>query len=104
MKLLRACGIDEIDPGDALKLLCEPPIAVFNVDGEFYATQDTCTHGQSSLSDGYLDGDIIECSWHMGKFCVRTGDVVSMPPCEALKTYPVVIKDGAVFVQLESND
>jgi nitrite reductase/ring-hydroxylating ferredoxin subunit len=51
--------------------------AVFNVDGEFFVTDDACTHGPGSLSEGYIEGDIVECNFHNGQFNVRTGEVVS---------------------------
>lgn len=73
-------------------------IALFRVDGEVYATQDTCTHGHASLAEGYLDGDRIECPLHQGTFNVRTGEVTSAPCTQALKTYAVEVRDGVVHV------
>lgn len=71
-------------------------VAVYNVDGEFYATQDDCTHGRASLSDGYLIGDEIECPLHQGMFNVRTG-AVSAPPCAvALRTFRTDVQDAIV--------
>ena len=51
-------------------------LAVFNVGGEFFVTDDLCTHGPGSLSEGYLEDDVIECNFHNGQFNVRTGEVV----------------------------
>jgi nitrite reductase/ring-hydroxylating ferredoxin subunit len=76
-------------------------LAVYNIGGQFYATDDECTHGAASLADGILDGDVIECTLHFGAFDVKTGAVVS-PPCSIpLRTYKVEVRDGQVFADLE---
>jgi p-cumate 2,3-dioxygenase ferredoxin component len=75
-------------------------VAVYHVEGEFFVTADSCTHMQASLGEeGSLEGHVIQCTWHNGKFDIRTGAVVG-PPCPApLRTYPVTLKDGAVYVE-----
>ena len=75
-------------------------LAVFNVDGEFYVIDDTCTHGPGSLSEGYIEGDVVECNFHNGQFNIRTGEVV-LPPCMVpVKTYPAVVEDGKVVIEV----
>ena len=98
---LELCGTAEVAPGTALKVeRAGLELAVFNVDGIFYVTDDHCTHGPGSLSEGYLDGEIIQCNFHQGQFNVRTGEVV-LPPCfEPVKTYPAFVRDGRVIVEL----
>jgi nitrite reductase/ring-hydroxylating ferredoxin subunit len=65
------------------------PIVVYNLAGEFYATDDLCTHEFAFLSDGTIDGDIVECPLHGGKFEIKTGRAAA-PPCSVgLTTYPV---------------
>ena len=93
-----ACAVDALPPGEVLQVPETPPIAVYNVEGEFYATDDTCTHEVSSLADGYVEGDIIECAYHFAKFCIRTGAVKSYPATEPLGTYPCRVVDGTVYV------
>lgn len=99
---MKLCAIGEIAPGEALKVelggLC---LAIFNVDGRFHVTDDACTHGPGSLSEGYLDGEVIECNFHQGCFNVRTGEVVAPPCVVPLKTYGSVIDDDALYVELE---
>jgi nitrite reductase/ring-hydroxylating ferredoxin subunit len=90
--------VDEVHPGVPHRVVVDVPVALYNVEGEIFATADTCTHGQSSLCDGYLDGDVIECAWHMAKFSVRTGKALSLPAVEPLCSYPVRIADGKVFL------
>jgi 3-phenylpropionate/trans-cinnamate dioxygenase ferredoxin component len=98
---IRVCHQDELPPGEAVQVPTTPPVAVFNVAGEFYATDDTCTHEESSLADGYIDGDVVECAFHFAKFCIRTGEVKSPPARSSLKTYPVRVDDtGEVFVSV----
>ena len=96
-----ACGQDDLAPGEGVKVsgVC-PPIAVFNVDGEFFAIDDTCTHSEYSLSDGYLDGDRIECELHFATFSVRTGEALTAPALEPVSTYPVRVEKGQVLVSV----
>ena len=76
------------------------PIAIYNIDGTFYATEDTCTHGMASLAEGALDGDVNECWMHFGAFHVPSGKPVS-PPCTVpIKTFPVTVVEGAVLIEM----
>src|SRR6202161_2983945 len=76
-------------------------LAVFNIGGKFYVTDDECTHASASLADGMLDGDVIECAVHMGAFHVPTGAVKSLPCSIALRTYKVVLQDGDIYADLD---
>lgn len=76
-------------------------IAFYEVEGEFFATDDLCTHGRAFLSDGYLDGHMIECPLHQGLFDVRTGAPCGAPCTEAVRTYPVRVEDGVLHVMVE---
>jgi nitrite reductase/ring-hydroxylating ferredoxin subunit len=75
-------------------------IALYNVDGEIYATDNTCTHAFAMLTDGFLDGDIIECPLHGGCFKVKTGEGQGAPITEDLRTYPVRIVADAIEVNV----
>jgi nitrite reductase/ring-hydroxylating ferredoxin subunit len=96
------CSTDDVSPGNALKVDKDDlSLAVFNVDGTFYVTDDQCTHGPGSLSEGYLEGEIIECNFHNGQFNVRTGEVV-LPPCMVpIKTYKTFVENGRVTIEAE---
>jgi nitrite reductase/ring-hydroxylating ferredoxin subunit len=100
MPWIRACEASALAEGDAIVVDRDPlsPIAVFNVGGEYYATDDTCTHEQYSLADGYVDGDVVECALHMARFNVRTGKALRYPATKDLSTYEVRIDDGVVYV------
>ena len=75
-------------------------IAIYNVDGEIFATDNTCTHAFAMLTDGFLDGDIIECPLHGGCFNVKNGEGQGAPIPENLKTYPVRIVGDDIQVQI----
>jgi nitrite reductase/ring-hydroxylating ferredoxin subunit len=98
---IELCKTDEVVAGQALRVeKNDMVLAVFNVDGEFYATDDACTHGPGSLSEGYIEGDVVECNFHNGAFNIRTGEVV-LPPCMIpIRTYKTVVEDGTVFIEL----
>src|ERR1700692_4003306 len=94
-KRIELCSTDGVAPGAALKVEIEDlALAVFNVGGQFYVTDDTCTHGPGSLSEGYIEDDVVECNFHNGQFNIRTGEVVSPPCMVPIKTYPATVVDG----------
>ena len=76
-------------------------IAVYTVGDAVYATDNLCTHGHARLCDGFLDGHEIECPLHQGKFDVRDGRALCDPVTEAVRSHPVRIEGGRVFVQLD---
>ena len=76
-------------------------LAVFNIDGEFFVTDDACTHGPGSLSEGYIEDDVVECNFHNGQFNIRTGVVVSPPCMIPIKTYPTRVENGKVVIDAE---
>jgi nitrite reductase/ring-hydroxylating ferredoxin subunit len=98
-KRIDLCGTSEVAPGAALKVEIEDlMLAVFNVGGEFFVTDDCCTHGPGSLSEGYIEDDVVECNFHNGQFNIRTGEVVSPPCMIPVKTYAVTVVDGRVTI------
>jgi nitrite reductase/ring-hydroxylating ferredoxin subunit len=102
--VVRVCSKSEVAPGSVKAFAVGAnTLAVYNIDGTFYVTDDECTHAAASLADGMLDGDVIECCMHFGSFHVPTGKVMQ-PPCEvALRTYQVVLKDDDILVDLSHN-
>jgi 3-phenylpropionate/trans-cinnamate dioxygenase ferredoxin subunit len=73
-------------------------ILVANVDGVYYATDDTCTHEDASLSSGSLTGELVKCPLHGSRFSLRTGEPVEDPAEERLRCFPVQVRDGDVLV------
>jgi nitrite reductase/ring-hydroxylating ferredoxin subunit len=78
-------------------------IALYNVAGTFYATDDVCTHAEASLSDGFLDGEEIECPLHQGRFHVPTGRALCFPVTEDVASFPVRIDGDDVLVDVPSS-
>jgi nitrite reductase/ring-hydroxylating ferredoxin subunit len=96
------CKTDAVAAGTAIKVEKEGLIlAVFNLDGEFYVTDDTCTHGPGSLSEGYIEDCVVECNFHNGQFDIKTGEVVAPPCMIPIKTYPTVVEGGVVFIDVD---
>ena len=91
----------EVNEIRQVELDAREPIAIYNLDGEYFATDDTCTHGNASMAEGDIDGSEVYCPFHMGAFDIRTGEA-SVAPCSVpLKTYEVVIEDGYLFILME---
>jgi nitrite reductase/ring-hydroxylating ferredoxin subunit len=94
------CAADDVLEGAAVKVETHGlALAVFNVAGQHYVMDDLCTHGPGSLSEGYIEGDVVECNFHNGQFNIRTGEVVSPPCMVPVKTYPVLVVDGKVTIE-----
>ena len=73
-------------------------IALFRIGDAVYAMEDLCTHEYALLSEGYVEGDVIECPLHQARFHIPSGKVMSPPADEDVKTYPVRIEGGEVLV------
>jgi len=98
---LRLCSTDEVDFDCALQVGAGGlTLAVFNVGGVFYVTDDQCTHGPGLLSEGYIRGHEIECDFHNGRFDLRTGEVTAPPCMIPIRTYKVVVEDDDVFIEV----
>jgi nitrite reductase/ring-hydroxylating ferredoxin subunit len=92
---------DALAPGEVKRVEIDGRgIALFNLGGTFYALNDMCTHMRARLSDGYVEGDIVECPLHFGKFNIRTGKA-SSPPCTIdVRTYTVEREGDSVRIVL----
>ncbi len=103
-ELTKICPTSDIPEGTAKSFeVGNNVIAVYNIGGVFYATDNECTHGAASLADGILEDDVIECTLHFGAFNVKTGAAVSAPCFVPLRTYKVAVRDGQVFVDLDKS-
>jgi len=101
LKKIELCNISDVEIGQAFKVEKEGLVlAVFNVEGEYFVTDDLCTHGPGSLSENYVLDDIVECNFHNGSFNIKTGEVVSAPCTEKLKTYSVQIENNFVCIYI----
>lgn len=94
--------MSEIAPGTFKTVEIEGElIAVFNINGEFYAIQDICTHDGGILTGGIVNGHMIECPRHGAQFDIKTGRVLRMPAVEPIKTYPLKVEGEEIFVLFE---
>ncbi len=75
-------------------------IALYDVDGEIFATDDVCTHAYAKLSEGWLDRGEIECPLHAGRFDVKSGKALCPPVTDDLKTYPTRIIGDEIQIKL----
>jgi nitrite reductase/ring-hydroxylating ferredoxin subunit len=87
---VRVAASDAVAEGEMLQVdVAGEPVCLYNLGGTLYATQDTCTHEHAYLSEGYIDGDCVECPLHQALFHIPTGEVRSAPATERLRVYPV---------------
>jgi nitrite reductase/ring-hydroxylating ferredoxin subunit len=98
--MIDLCSTSEVPEGGALKVERDGLVlAVFNLGGRFFVTDDACTHGPGSLSEGDVDGEVVECNFHNGAFHIPTGRVEAPPCMVPLRTYVVEVVDGMVCIE-----
>lgn len=97
---VRVCATSELLPGESTVAWDgDTPILVVNLDGQFYALEDKCTHEDFELSAGPIDGDQVECTLHGARFDLRTGKALCAPAYTAVPKFPVKVEDGAVWTR-----
>lgn len=99
---LEACAADDIDEEDVIRFDYEDrSFAIYrSEDSEYFATDGHCTHEKVHLANGFVMGKIIECPKHNGRFDYTTGAVKKAPACVDLKTYPVKVEAGKVYIRI----
>ena len=102
--MIPVCAVGDLPDGEAIRVEADVPVAVFNVDGVFYAIDDTCTHQDASLADGWLEGCMIECPLHASCFDLRTGHPTGPPAKIPVRTHEVVIQDGYVYLRVSVSE
>ncbi len=97
-----ACKTTEVTASQMKKITVDgKEIIISNVDGNYFATDDTCTHSGASLSEGKLDGSIVTCDWHGAQFDCKNGKLIKFPAEIAdLKSYKIVIESDNIFVEI----
>lgn len=102
---IEVCRVDEVAPGSALRveLFEVPAVAVFNVDGTFRVIADRCSHGDASLAEGeLLADDQVECPWHSGRFCLKSGAALTFPAEVPVRAYDALVRDGRVWIRVDA--
>ena len=97
-----AASLADVPEGDVMAVqVAGKEIALYEVGGEVFATDNICTHGHARLSDGFLEGREIECPLHQGRFDVCSGQALCAPLTENIKTYTVRIENMRVMLKLD---
>jgi 3-phenylpropionate/trans-cinnamate dioxygenase ferredoxin subunit len=101
MAWVAVAGVDDIEEEDVIEVTVgERVLAVYRTTDGYFATDGICTHARAHLADGLVIGNIIECPKHQGRFDLRDGSPKGPPASVALRTYPVMVTDGRVHVDL----
>lgn len=96
---IKVTVLSDIPEDDVVGIVVnERHLALYKVDGEVFATDNICTHGQAFLSDGFLEDGEIECPLHQGRFCIKSGKAMCEPLTEDLRVYPVRVENEDVFL------
>jgi len=103
MAEVKVCAASEVPENSVIsREVGDELVAIYNINGTFYATEARCTHATADLAEGTLDGEEIECSFHFGKFHVPSGKATEAPCFIPLKTFRVDVREGEVFVDLDT--
>lgn len=100
-ELIKVATIQDIPPGTAKVIkVKDEPVAVFNVNGKFYAVHNTCLHAGGPLGEGFVnDSDLtVECPWHGWTYRLESGENV-VDPSRKVRTYPITVKGEDVFLE-----
>ena len=91
----------EMPPGKLNKISVDgKEVLMVNLDGNYFAMDDTCTHSGASLSEGQIDGSTVTCGWHGAKFDCKTGKLEKFPAkINDLKSYKVLVESDDIFIE-----
>ena len=103
MALIDVCPVEELPPG-SVKIVRAGSLAlgIYNLDGDYYAIEDRCSHDDGPLAEGDFDAEdaVVVCPRHGSRFDIRTGRPLTLPAYEPVDTFPVVVEDGWVKVDV----
>ena len=101
MSAVKICMKTDVPAGEGRAFEAgDQRVAVFQVDGNFFAIDDACPHAGASLAEGYVEGDKVGCPWHYAEFELSTGNHVSAPATCGVKTYPVTVNGDDLLVEV----
>ena len=100
---IKICPLEDLKPGKAIRVkVGDQAIAIVRTpSGEVKALDDKCSHGEISLSEGFVDEETIECWAHGAKFELNTGKPLSLPAYEPVATYEVLIENDEIYLEYE---
>ena len=96
--MIPVCRLEDLPVGESVRIDTVPAIAVFHAEEGLYAIDDTCTHQDASLSEGWLEGCQVECPLHGASFDLRTGQPMCLPARHPVRTHRVTVEDGVIHV------
>lgn len=101
---IRICPVEDIKPGKAIRVkVGDLAIAIVRTKaGEVRAIDDKCSHGEISLSEGFVDGETIECWAHGAKFSLESGEALTLPAFEPVATYEVIIENDEIYLEIDA--
>lgn len=101
---VRICAVEDIKKGKAIRVkIGEDAIAIVRTKADqVYALNDKCSHGEISLSEGFVDNETIECWAHGAKFSLETGEALTLPAYEPVAKYEVIIDNGDIFLEIDA--
>ncbi|MBF6029798.1 non-heme iron oxygenase ferredoxin subunit [Pseudomonas sp. P115] len=98
---INVAALADVPEDDVIGLVANGrDVALYKVEGEVFATDNLCTHGNARLSDGFLEDGQIECPLHQGRFCVKSGEALCAPLTENIRVYPVRIEGERILLNL----
>jgi 3-phenylpropionate/trans-cinnamate dioxygenase ferredoxin subunit len=102
---VRICAVEDIKLGKAIRVkIGEEAIAIVRTKADqVYALNDKCSHGEISLSEGFVDNETIECWAHGAKFSLETGEALTLPAYEPVAKYEVIIDNGDIFLEIDAD-
>jgi 3-phenylpropionate/trans-cinnamate dioxygenase ferredoxin subunit len=102
---VRICAVEDIKLGKAIRVkIGEDAIAIVRTKADqVYALNDKCSHGEISLSEGFVDNETIECWAHGAKFSLETGEALTLPAFEPVAKYEVIIDNGDIFLEIDAD-
>jgi 3-phenylpropionate/trans-cinnamate dioxygenase ferredoxin subunit len=101
---IRVAAVDDVEPGEAIVLPTEltgtpEPIALFrDDDGTYFALDDTCSHEEASLAEGWIEAGEVECPLHSARFCLRTGEALCLPATQPVAAHRVEVRGDDVYL------
>jgi len=97
---IKVAFVEDVEPGAGFHVeIDDESVALWTVEGEFYATSDTCSHEEATLTEGDLWDNLIECPLHGAQFDVRTGEPRTLPAVLPIATYPVRVDGDALYIE-----